>query len=105
MESRLRLTGAWQMMDTLILAIAFLGFALLLIFLVTGKGMIQRTAKIKYALILSAVILAVAVIFGLMDPVYEVGQYITMPTQVIVQLVLFLLADLIIERFQRRALS
>lgn len=105
MDAHLRLTGLWEIVDSLILTIAFWGCALLMLFLVTGKGKIQLKRKLKYAAILSAVILLIAIIFGLMDPVYEVVNYMITPVWVVVRFALFLLADIIIENFQRRRLS
>lgn len=102
LQSRIRLNKAWQITDSIILTVAFLGFALLLILLVTGKGHIPPKVKIKYAAILSAAISASAIVFGLMDPAYAVTQYIATPVLVVGRLTLFLLADLVIEYFQKR---
>lgn len=97
LNSRLFLSDAWTITDNLILIISFLGFALLFILLISEKGMVPLKLKLKYVATLSVVMLSVAIIFGLIDPIYAVTQYIATPVLVIFQLTLFLLVELIIS--------
>ena len=102
---RQRLVRAWEIADTLILLCALLGFFLLLILLVTGRGSVALKTKLKYAALLSAIILAAALLFGVTDPLFPVSNYIITPVLVIGRLAVFLAADLIIEYFQHRKRS
>lgn len=100
--SHQKLVRAWEMTDHIILAIAFLGFFLLMLFLITGRGVIPLKTKLQYAAGLSAVILSTALLFGAADPALSAVNYVITPVLVIGRMIAFLLADLIAESFQRR---
>lgn len=105
LNSRLWLNNAWQISNNLIMVISFLAFALLFTLLIIKKIIIPIRTKLICCAIFSAAILFISIIFGLIDPIYAVTQYITLPALVILRLALFLVADLIINLFQKRKVS
>ena len=52
-ESHRRLTGAWEAADKTILALSLLGFAALLMFMLTGKCVVPLKQKILYMMVLA----------------------------------------------------
>lgn len=102
LHSRMKLTGAWELMDGVLLFAATLGFLLLLILLVSARRRMIWKRKLLYVLILSAAVLAAAAVFGLTDPVYSLTNYLLTPIRISCRAGVFLLADLILEHLLRR---
>jgi hypothetical protein len=99
---RQRITGAWEAIDSVILTISFVGFLLLLIFLLTGYCKVSLKTKALYISLLAAVLLAIPILFGLTDPIYKIIDYTITPILVIGRIIIFLLADFIIGFIKRR---
>ncbi len=102
LRSRMKLTGAWGLLDGTLLLAATLGFLLLLILLVSARRAVPWKQKLGYVLVLSAAVLLAALVFGLTDPVYSLTNYLLTPLRVCCRAGLFLSADLILERVLRR---
>lgn len=102
LESRWRLTGAWETVDSIILTIALLGFTLLLILILTGKCRIPYRARLIYIVVFSGGIILVTLPFALTDSVYTPINYFFTPIYVIVRMLLFFALHLVIEFVQRK---
>lgn len=92
----------WKVMDSLVLALSFVCFVVLLIMLIVGKGRIPIKTKLIYAGVLSASLLLTAVVCGLLDPQFSPREYILTPAYVTARLVVFLIADIVIEKIKYR---
>ena len=58
--------------------------------------------KLLYTLLLAVALLCVALLFGCMDPVYAIVDYLITPVLAIGRLVLFLLISLVVDVLRRR---
>lgn len=99
---RQKLTGAWELLDGILLTIALIGAILLLIFLQTGKSVVSAKSKFGYVALFSAATLAIAAVFGFTDPLFSPINYLITPFLVIGRLVFFLLIDLVCSCFLRK---
>lgn len=102
LESRMRLLDVRAITDQVLLTVSWLGALLLLVFLVTGKAIIPIKAKLLFTVLLSAAILAIPVVFGMLDPAFSVAEHIFTPVFVAARLLLFLIIDLVIEYIKGR---
>jgi len=101
-ETRRKLMSAWELTDGLVLTCALIGLVLLLAFFLSGRCTFPLGTKLRYIAVLSAVILAAALLFGFTDPVFSVIDYLITPLRVIGRFFLFLIAELIAGHFRRR---
>ena len=101
-ESHRRLTGAWEAADKTILALSLLGFAALLMFMLTGKCVVPLKQKILYMMVLAAGILLAPLPFAVTDAVFLKIDYYMTPTYVIGRMLLFFGVGLIIELVRKR---
>lgn len=101
-ETHWRLVKAWQILDSLVLILSFACFAVLLIMMIVGKGRISLKTKLIYSGILSASLIFIAVVCGLLDPKFSPQEYILTPVFVTVRLMIFLIVDIIIESIKNR---
>ena len=101
-ESHRRLTGAWEAADKTILALSLLGFAALLMFMLTGKCVVPLKQKILYMMVLAAGILLAPLPFAVTDAVFLKIDYYMTPTYVIGRIRLFGGVGLIIELVRKR---
>ncbi|MBR5534955.1 MAG: helix-turn-helix transcriptional regulator [Ruminiclostridium sp.] len=99
LETRMRLTGAWEFTDGLLLHLPVLAFLLLLLLLVTAPGTYLWKSKILYAGALAAALVVLPLPFGLTDPIFPLSNYLFTPLFVILRLGVFLALDLVIEAF------
>ena len=102
LETRLNLDQAWTTTDSLLLWVSALAFLLLLLLLVSKPGLLSWKTKVLYAAGLSALLLVLALPFGLTDPIFPLVNYTITPTLVVGRLALFLVLDLVIEWFLLR---
>ena len=100
--SRQKLIHGWEFTDRITLTCGSLGFLLLLVFLISGRCVITLKTKMKYGAALAAVLFGTALLFAMADPVFPIVNHIITPALVVGRFVIFLMADLIIEYFQRR---
>lgn len=91
-----------QILDSAVLILSYAGFGLLLVMLIIGKGRIPIKHKLIYSGVLSASLIIIAVVCGLIDPRFSPQEYILTPAFVTVRLFVFLSADIIIESIKNR---
>lgn len=96
-ESHIAINKAWQFLDSALLILSFVCFAVLLIMLIIGKGRIPVKHKLIYAGVLVVALILIAVVFSLIDQKYSLKEYILTPIAVTLRLSLFLIADILIE--------
>lgn len=103
-EKRLlfRLTDAWEMTGGLTLAVSLIGFALLLLFILTAKYKIPLKHKLIYIAVLSGGTLFVTLPFALTDSVFAPIDYLFTPIRMIGRMLFFFAINLIIEFVQRK---
>lgn len=102
LETRLKLSSAWELTDGLLLHLSVLSFFLLLLLLVTTPGSYPWKTKVRYAGVLAAVLVILPLPFGLTDPIYPLSNYLFTPFFVIFRLAVFLSLELILEHFHNR---
>lgn len=102
LETRWRLTGGWETVDSLIPVVSLLGGILLLALLAGGKCRLPLRTKLLYLAALTGGILLVVLPFALTDPIYAPVNYLFMPLRVIVMFLFFFILDLVISRIIRR---
>ena len=102
LETRLKLSSAWEFTDGLLLLLSVLAFLLLLILLVRAPGVIPRKQKLLYAGALAATLLILPLPFGLTDPLFPPINYLFTPMLAVGRLAVFLALDLILEFFLKR---
>ena len=103
LEAHLGLTGAWEALDGLILALSLPGFtALLLLSQAVGRALPLRR-KLRYAAALAGALLLAAAPFAAADQVFAPVDYLITPLQVAFQALCFLAADLAIGFLRRKS--
>jgi len=102
LETRLKLSSAWEFTDSILLLLSVLAFLLLLILLTRAPGVIPRKQKLLYAGALAATLLILPLPFGLTDPLFPPINYLFTPVFVLLRLAAFLALDLILEHFLKR---
>lgn len=102
LESRMRLTSAWETVDDIILTLTLIGFILLLILLAAWKCRVPMKSKVIYISTLAAFIIAVAALFGLTDSVFAPIDYLLTPILVVARILVLFAIHLVIEFLQKR---
>ena len=102
LDSRMRLTSAWESVDGAILTITLIGFILLLVLFTAWKCRLSMKSKLIYISTLAASIIVVAAIFGLTDSVFAPIDYLITPLYVTVRMLVLFVIHLLIEFFQER---
>jgi len=105
LESRMRLTSAWESVDGAILTITLIGFILLLVLLTAWKCRLPMKSKLIYISTLTASIVVVAAIFGLTDSVFAPIDYLITPLYVTVRMLVLFVIHLLIEFLQKRRIK
>lgn len=105
LESRMRLTSAWESVDGAILTITLIGFILLLVLLTAWKCRLPMKSKLIYISTLAASIVVVAAIFGLTDSVFSPIDYLITPLYVTVRMLVLFVIHLLIEFLQKRRIK
>ena len=105
LESRMRLTSAWESVDGAILTITLIGFILLLVLLTAWKCRLPMKSKLIYISTLAASIVMVAAIFGLTDSVFAPIDYLITPLYVTVRMLVLFVIHLLIEFLQKRRIK
>ena len=105
LESRMRLTGAWESVDGAILTITLIGFILLLVLLTAWKCRLPMKSKLIYISTLAASIVVVAAIFGLTDSVFAPIDYLITPLFVTARILILFVIHLLIEFLQKRRIK
>ena len=100
--SRVRLTAAWEAVDSVILPVVLIGFLLLLVLLAAWKCRIPMKAKLIYVAVFAAVLLAVAALFGITDAVFAPIDYLITPLLVVARLLVLFAVHLLVELIQKR---
>ena len=101
LQSRMKLTAAWETVDSIILTVALLGFIALVVLLAALKCRISMKTKIIYTAILAATLLMIALLFGVTDPQFAPVNYLFTPIFVIVRLVVLFIVHLVVELLQK----
>ena len=102
LESRMRLTSAWETVDGIILTLTLIGFILLLILFAAWKCHVPMKSKVIYISTLVAFIIAVAALFALTDSVFAPIDYLLTPIFVVTRILVLFAIHLIIEFLQKR---
>ena len=102
LESRMRLTSAWETVDGIILTLTLIGFILLLVLFAAWKCHVPMKPKVIYISTLAAFIIAVASLFGLTDSVFAPIDYLLTPIFVVTRILVLFAIHLIIEFLQKR---
>lgn len=102
LEGHIWFNKAWQITDSVILALSFLGSAILLILRAADRVKLPLKTKLWYVAFLSVSLLIIGFVFSVADPRFGFLQYATTPIGVAMRLALFFFADLSIERILRQ---
>ena len=102
LESRMRLTSAWETVDGIILTLTLIGFILLLVLFAAWKCHVPMKPKVIYISTLAAFIIAVASLFGLTDSVFAPIDYLLTPIFVVTRMLVLFAIHLVIEFLQKR---
>ena len=102
LESRMRLTSAWETVDGIILTLTLIGFILLLVLFAAWKCHVPTKPKVIYISTLAAFIIAVASLFGLTDSVFAPIDYLLTPIFVVTRILVLFAIHLVIEFLQKR---
>ena len=102
LESRMRLTSAWESVDSAILTITLIGFMLLLVLFAAWKCRLPMKSKLIYISTLAASIVVVAAIFGITDSVFVPIDYLITPLFVTARILILFVIHLLIEFLQKR---
>lgn len=102
LESRMRLTSAWETVDGIILTLTLIGFVLLLVLFAAWKCRVPMKSKVIYISTLAAFIIAVAALFGLTDSVFAPIDYLLTPIFVVTRILILFAIHLVIEFLQKR---
>ena len=102
LQSRMKLTAAWETMDSIILTVALLGFVALVVLLAALKCRILMKTKVFYAAVLAATLLVIALLFGITDPQFAPVNYLFTPIFVIVRMVVLFVVHIAVELLQKR---
>lgn len=102
LESRMRLTSAWETVDGIILTLTLIGFILLLVLFAAWKCHVPMKPKVIYISTLAAFIIAVASLFGLTDSVFAPIDYLLTPIFVVTRILVLFAIHLVIEFLQKR---
>ena len=100
--SRVRLTSAWETADGIVLAIARIGFAVLLVLCAAWKCRIPMKAKLIYIAAFAAVLFAVPTVFGVTDAVFALSNYLITPMLVVARTLVLFAIHLLIDFIQQR---
>lgn len=102
LESHMRLTGAWETVDGIILTLTLVGFILLLVLFAAWKCRVPMKSKLIYISTLAALVIAVAALFGLTDAVFAPIDYLLTPIFVVARIFVLFAIHLVIEYLQKR---
>ena len=102
LESRIRLTNAWETVDGVILTIALIGFILLVVLFAAWKCRVSMKAKGIYIATFAVIILAVATLFGITDSVFAPINYLITPMHVTARMLVLFVIHLVVEFLQKR---
>lgn len=102
LQSRMKLTAAWETMDSIILTVALLGFVALVVLLAALKCRILMKTKVFYAAVLAATLLVIALLFGITDPQVTPVNYLFTPIFVIVRMAVLFVVHIAVELLQKR---
>lgn len=102
LESRMRLTSAWETVDGIILTLTLIGFILLLVLFAAWKCRVPMKSKVIYISTLATFIIAVAALFGLTDSVFAPIDYLLTPIFVVSRILILFAIHLVIEFLQKR---
>ena len=105
LESRMRLTSAWESVDSAILTITLIGFMLLLVLFAAWKCRLPMKSKLIYISTLAASIVVVAAIFGITDSVFAPIDYLITPLFVTARILILFVIHLLIEFLQKRRIK
>lgn len=102
LESRMRLTSAWESIDGIILTVTLIGFILLLVLFAAWKCRIPMKPKLIYISTLAATVVVVAALFGLTDSVFAPINYLLTPIFVTARILVLFVIHLVIESLPKR---
>ena len=102
LQSRMKLTTAWETMDSIILTVALLGFVALVVLLAALKCRILMKTKVLYAAMLAETLLVIALLFGITDPQFTPVNYLFTPIFVIARMAVLFVVHIAVELLQKR---
>ena len=97
-----RLLDAWEITDSILLAVSFFAFLLLLILLLPAGSRIRPKTKLLWCAALTAGLFLPGALLSLTDPLRTPVDYLTVPFLVTVRLLVFLAAHVLIAFIQKR---
>ena len=103
LEKAVKLSSVWEKMDGIALATAIVGGLILLVAILVTRTHFPIKQKLLYIVLLAAGLLLPPVVFGSLDPMPGVTDYMVAPTWTLAHLVLFFFVLLIAEAIKKRA--
>ena len=102
LDSRIRLLNAWEAVDGIILTTTGIGFLSLLVLLFAWRCKIPLKSKVAYIATLSAVILVIAFLLGIADPLFSPTNYLFTPIFAVARIIVLFLVHLVIDFLHNR---
>ena len=108
LNAHVRLCDAWETTDHILLVAAPVGCFLLMLLIVVEKYRVRTGRKLLYLAALVAGLLLPGFVFGLLDPVFPVINYLITPGSAIIRILvlflIFLAVEFLIHRREQRHL-
>jgi len=101
-ESHVRLTTAWEAVDSVILKVVPIGFLVLLVLLAAWKCRIPLKTKLVYLAAFAGVLLVLAALFGITDAVFAPIDYLITPMLAVARTLVLFAIHLLIDFIQQR---
>lgn len=100
-EAHFRLTNGWELVDGIALAVSLMGFFVLVLLDLMGKGVVSGRTKLLFAAAVAAAVVLPPLPFALTDPVFPPVNYFFTPLLVLTRLAFFLAVDTAVRLFRR----
>ncbi len=101
-QAHWNLVKVWQVLDSCVSTVSFLGFAFLFVMLIMGKVKIHTKTKLIYLGLLSALLLIIPTVCGLADPKFSPQEYILTEGFVVTSLWILLGVEEIVLYFKNQ---
>ena len=101
-EAHFRLTDGWELVDGMVLTVSLLGFLILVLLDLGGKGVVSGREKLLFAAAAAAAVVLLPLPFALTDPVFSPVNYFFTPLFVLARLAFFLAVDAVALLIWRR---
>lgn len=87
LEYHQRLSKAWELLDTAIIAISWIGFIFLLYYFASKRFHFSTKYRLVWSISLIIIINVIALCFGTVDPVFSIANYISVPLSTSVKII------------------